>query len=132
MFTKGTRVSEKVVNRRSRARKGSVVAELDKNGTLMVEWDAQGYYVKASIERVAPNVLMLEKDALQKEAQLDAEFNQLENELQNKMSEAAKLINEASKIAKSRGENLADMYEAVSPLVSAMDGAGWNTSSWGC
>lgn len=135
MYTNGVRVSELVTKRKDYGlRKGVVLNDTpDPKGNIMVEWDARGYYdPKKVIEQVHPSKLMLEADAINRSNYLEAEFSALESRLKEKLVAAAKLIDEAAEMAEANGETLAKMYNAVSPLVGSMDGAGWNTSSWGC
>lgn len=80
-------------------------------------------------EEIDVKVLSLESA----KSDLEKEFKVVEKQIKEKMKTAAALIKEANKMAKAAGaRNLQDMYEASSPLVSAMDSSGWRSSSWGC
>lgn len=61
---------------------------------------------------------------------IEKEYKDLMKELSSKMKEASKIITEAGKLARKHGYSLADT--AGYDLYSAMDSAGWRTSSFGC
>jgi len=64
---------------------------------------------------------------------LDKEFRAAEKQIKEKLKEAGKIIREANKMAQKAGaRHLASMYDAVDPLVDAMDDSGWSSSSWNC
>jgi hypothetical protein len=78
-------------------------------------------------------VLLTEEEAKEKFASLEKEYDAVAKEVRAKLTEAGKLVKEANKIAKKAGvDSLADMYDAVDPLVDAMDACGWRSSSWSC
>ena len=80
-------------------------------------------------EEVDTKVLALASD----QAALDAEFKVVEKQIKEKLTEAGKLVKEAHKMAQKAGaHSLESMYDAVRPLVHAMDDSGWRSSSWGC
>ena len=96
---------------------GSVYVKFDDN-----DWDYDE-------EEVDCKLLVLESDL----DQIEVEFKAVSEEIKKKMKEAAKLVNEAGKLAKkARAGSLESMYDAVGPLVSAMDNNGWRSSSWNC
>jgi hypothetical protein len=137
-FVKGTRVAETHGDLRhdSYPSYGVILSavENDRNHFL-VEWD-NGKYASASdpkrITKVKASDLMLEVDCKAKMDQLDAEFSALEDKVRAKMQIAAGALAEAADLADENGEELIEMYEAVSPLMRAMDEAGWSTSSLSC
>lgn len=94
-------------------------------GKVWVKW-IEGELTEEDDREVELKVLSLESER----SQLDKEFKEVERLIQAKMKEAAKLLSEAGKMAKPR--RLASMYDAVRPLVDAMDNNGWRSSSWGC
>jgi hypothetical protein len=124
--------------------KGTVVGPAAPHPThgemVAVEWE------NGSIIKTAPKLLMLEKDGLAELARRDAEaakleeeFATVEAEVHNKMRQAGKLIKEAAEIAEKAGLHLLGEYgateefsDAVDELESAMEKAGWRTSSWYC
>ena len=80
-------------------------------------------------EEVDIEVLSLDSE----QAALNKEFKVVEKQIKEKLKEAGKLVKEAHKMAKAAGaRDLASMYDAVDPLVDAMDASGWRSSSWGC
>jgi len=96
---------------------------------VYVQWDKEWL----GKEKVLIDDLLLEEEASKKLAILDKEFKEVERQVKSKLNEAASLIRESNKLAKKAGlENLASMYDAISPLEKAMDVSGWNTSSWNC
>lgn len=114
--------------------RGKIAGPLDHTKNLViVEWD-NGNLSKKDIR------LLLDEETGQAEnKRLLDEKDRLEREFENtrvqcgkKLAEAAKLINEASKMASKHGTNLQDLYGESQSLVSAMSAAGWNTSSWQC
>ena len=96
-------------------------------GKVFVSWiegDRTGEEEEVDIE-----VLSLASE----QAALDKEFKVVEKQIKEKLKEAGKLVKEAHKMAKAAGaRDLASMYDAVDPLVDAMDASGWRSSSWGC
>ncbi len=108
-----------------------VVTDTLSNGNVHVKWDNEWYEKYHTGEQDVSE--LLPEATLKKEyARLEDEFNNLEKEVKLKLKEAAKLVKDAHKIAKKTGHDLVDMYEAVRPLVNAMDSSGWRSSSWGC
>jgi hypothetical protein len=110
---------------------GVITSILTTEKQATVKWDNE-WYNRYNDEPVNLAELMHEEAFKKLEAKLEEEFNEVEKEVEAKMKDAAKLIKEANKLAKKTGRNLESMYEAVSPLVSAMDASGWRSSSWGC
>jgi hypothetical protein len=105
---------------------------------VVVQWDppswAPGRIVKPEIVVSADlqTEASLKSSWSKMEAEMEAEFEVIERQVVAKLKEAGKLLREANKIAKKSGRNLAEMYDAIGPLYSAMDACGWNTSSFGC
>jgi hypothetical protein len=107
-----------------------VVSDLLTNGQVMVKWDDE--WKNKNNHPVDVSSLALESVLKEKLSSLEEEFLEIEKEIKIKMKEASVKIKEASKLAKKTGHSLEEMYDAVSPLVNAMDAAGWRSSSWGC
>lgn len=103
---------------------GVVLSQPASAGKVWVKW-TEG---DREDEEIDIKVLSLESS----KADLEKEFRVIEKQIKEKMKEAAKLVKEANKIAKNAGANLKNLYEAVSPLIDAMDSCGWHSSSWGC
>lgn len=99
---------------------------------VIVEWD------NGQIQKVTLRSLLTTEEAMAKEVELNAaaqkleeEFSEVELKIKEKMVKAGKLISEAAKLAESVGQELPEMG-VTGALQSAMDRAGWRTSSWGC
>ena len=104
-----------------------VISDVLSSGKLMVKWDDS--WKNKDNSAVEPSSLLLEKDLKEKLSKLEKEFLEIEKEIKNKMKEAGLKIKEAQKLAKKTGHSLEEMYDAVRPLVDAMDSAGWRSSS---
>jgi hypothetical protein len=81
---------------------------------------------------VKANVLLGETEVKKKYSELEKEYQVAATQVKLKLKEAGKLLREANKIAKKSGRELAEMYDAIDPLYSAMDACGWRTSSFSC
>lgn len=125
-FTIGT----KVVSAKNRNRKGVVIGfpiHGNPGGLVAVDW------TDGSLERVRIDNLLTEKS-------LEDEFKEVQNAINNKLREAAAALTEATRLANEAGKTLTDydydtddsMFPAVNDLMSAMDDAGWRTSSLSC
>ncbi len=105
---------------------------------VFVKWDAswmnnnRGRDWNSCMEEVSASSLVPEEEAKTKEAELEKQFREVSQKAAAKVKEAALLIREANQMAVDIGLNLHDMHNAISPLISAMDVSGWNSSSWGC
>jgi hypothetical protein len=97
------------------------------DGHVWVKWiegdfDEEEQEVEISILTLASDIGEIEK-----------EYAEVSKLIKANMKEAAKLISESHKLAKkAHVKSLESMYDAVSPLINAMDNAGWRSSSWGC
>jgi len=98
----------------------------DGDQVVAVEW-ADGQLSKVNV------------NDLQKCLSLEEEFAQMQNQVNEKLAEAAKLIREAGKLAGNYGKDLLsnddenyDRLFEIDCIEGAMDEAGWNTSSWYC
>jgi len=77
--------------------------------------------------------LLPEEECKKKFSELEKEYEDIAVQVRAKLKEAGSLIKEANKLAKKAGaDSLADMYDAIDPLESAMDACGWRSSSWSC
>lgn len=98
-------------------------------GKVWVKWIEGEWSDDEDDQEVDIAVLTLESER----SGMEKEFKAATSEIKEKMKEAAKLVNEAGKLArKAHAKSLGDMYDAVSPLVNAMDNNGWRSSSWSC
>lgn len=107
-----------------------VVTDVLSNGNVKVKWDPNA--CQEDDEEYDPAHLLAEAALKAKLVTLDKEFKETTKLIKEKMKEAAALVKDANKLAKKTGNNLEEMYDAVHPLVNAMDSAGWRSSSWGC
>jgi hypothetical protein len=103
------------------------VAEIISSGKVRVNWDRR---IFKNNEYQYTNRLLTEEDARKEASRLDAEFQDLESEVLAKMVIAGQAITEAQKLAKQLGVELAMLD--ISPLIDAMNQAGWRTSSLDC
>ena len=98
----------------------------DGNHMLVVEWK-DGTLEKIRVIDIVPNDNVAEE-----------EFLQLQTKVNEKLRQAGDLILEASRLAAEGGSDLHKEDEGYDSLfdtrslVRAMDGAGWNPSSWNC
>lgn len=136
MFTKDARVSQKVtksnVKHNDPPRKGTVIALTDDPNKVVVEWDKGWSSAKSEVAKVDVSGLMLEAAAAAEFDRLSAEFEKVEEAIRLVVQESADKLTEAMKMASAHGEELAELHEAVYPLLRAMDSAGWRTSSLHC
>jgi hypothetical protein len=95
-------------------------------GYVWVKW-IEGDAAGEDDEEVDLKLLVLESQR----SQIEADFKRVSKEVKEKMKEAAKIVNEAGKMARSVHSTLANMGASYE-LVSAMDNNGWRSSSWGC
>lgn len=107
-----------------------VITDILNDGRLMVKWDDE--YMNRNSAPMKPNVFELEGDLKAKYSALEEAFNKVQGELKQKMKEAGDIITSASKLADEAGFELTEMYEVTRVLERAMEGAGWQTSSWHC
>jgi hypothetical protein len=130
-FNIGDRVGLAVdaVSWRESAPDFGVVSDITKNGLVMVQWDSRW---KTSNLPMDPDLLLPEAEVETKVSELNDEFDKVSKKIAVEMNKAAKAIDAASELAATLGISLSDMYEAYRPLYQAMDGAGWNTSSFSC
>ncbi len=134
MFSIGTRVSEKVSKTNARYENpppvGKVIAQTDDPNVVVVKWDKR--WAGDTVNKVKTSALMLEADAKAEYDRLSEEFSKLQTACRERVQEAANKLTEAVKMAEAGGQDLHEMYEAVGPLLRAMDAAGWSTSSLHC
>lgn len=135
MFTKDARVSERVtksnVKHNDPPRKGVVIALTDDPNRVVVDWDKTNWG-KSEVAKVDVSGLMLEADGTAEFDRLSAEFEKMQEAIHGVVQEAADKLTEAMKMAQANGEELAELHEAVYPLMRAMNSAGWRTSSLHC
>lgn len=104
-----------------------VIKKITSEELVSVKWDDLGLVHNVEVEFLLP-----EKEAKEKWSSLEKEYKVIEKEIHKKMKEAAVLLKEANKLAKKTGNSLGEMYDAIDPLMDAMDVCGWNTSSFNC
>lgn len=107
---------------------GTVTDELSDNRVL-VKWDKCSWL---DSEPFSQKVLKPENELKTKYSELEKAFKAVEKKVQSKIKAAAKNISDAQKLAKKAGLNLNELTKAIGPLETAMDRAGWQTSSWAC
>ena len=104
---------------------------IEVNGNkVFVNWDDD--WQKKNPEEIYESELMLESEMDEKLSELEKEYNAWVGPIAEKVKEAAKLLNEASNLADANGKELANMHDAVSPMLGAMRNAGWRTSALWC
>lgn len=111
----------------NRQRRGTVIGNKLKNDQeVAVEWD-DGTVQKVNVNDIQVCLSMEE------------EFKLVQDQVNDKLGQAATLIREAADLARNNGQELLDEYGQpysskfeVRQLQTAMDHAGWNTSSWYC
>jgi len=119
-----------VFSAKNKSRKGRVIGvpqyANDRGQLLAIEWG------DGALERVRIDNLLTEKS-------LEDEFKAVQDEINGKLQEAAKLIKEAASLAEAHGKDLRsfdtygeDYLFDQGLLEDAMEEAGWNTSSWHC
>lgn len=120
-------VDTQVVSRANKERKGVVIAnKLRNSNQVAVDWE------DGRLERVNVYNLMNAED-------LENEFEKTQEAINEKIRNAAQLIDEANALAVAEGKNLQsidyvnyDHLFEVGALERAMGNAGWNPSSWYC
>jgi hypothetical protein len=118
--------------------RGTVVAFAageEEPGEVNVQWDRYSWESKESpleTHSVPAEHLITEAEFNKQYSKLEAAFKSVQADIKSKMKDAAKLLKDANKLAKKTGCELAEMDDAIQPLLSAMDATGWNTSSFFC
>lgn len=110
--------------------RGEVVGLNPKTGKLIVNWE--NWRGVTEVKEWDEATTLSEEDANAKLSKLEEEYNAVAKAALDKVTAAAKLLNEASAIADAAGLELASMHDAVRPMMSAMRGAGWRTSALHC
>lgn len=107
-----------------------VVKSIVQEGKLLVKWD--GTWRKPNPSRHDASELITEVEANQIRSVLETEYEAWASPIREKMKLAAKYLTEAGELAAKQDKDLAEMHEITGPLISAMDGIGWRTSSLSC
>jgi hypothetical protein len=108
---------------------GTILDKKAKTGKVWLAWDESDHTSQGEEQEMDIEILTLESER----SEIENDFREVSKLIKKNMEDAAKLIKESSKLAKkAHASSLADMYDAVRPLVNAMDASGWNSSSWGC
>lgn len=103
-----------------------------KDDGVTIKWDDQNpdpIYDNISFDT---KHIMSEDEMKKKYNSLEQDFLALQKEIKIKLKEAATIIKSANTLAKAQGLKLSDMYDAISPLYSALNASGWRTSSFDC
>ena len=106
------------------------VLSISEEGKFKCKWD-QVWGQPNPSDHTAEE-LISEKEADKILSKLEKEYEAWASPIRKKMEEAAKLLEQAGKMADKQGRELAEMHEVVGPLISAMDNLGWRTSSLSC
>lgn len=110
-----------------------VITEALSDNRVLVKWDNDTCYGIRCIDNpFSQKVLQPEKELKAKYSELEKAFKAVEKQVRGKIKSAAKSITAAQKMAKKAGLNLIELTSALGPLETAMDKAGWHTSSWEC
>jgi len=121
-------IDQNVQHKGNKNRKGVVIGNKLSDGdqVIAVEW-ADGSLSKVNVNDI------------EKCLSLEEEFEAMVGEVNSKINQAAALIREAARIAEANGKDLRSTDEEnydylfdQGELESAMEDAGWNTSSWHC
>lgn len=108
---------------------GTVIDKPASSGQVWVAWDESDHHFDSEEEEIDIDILTLESAR----PQIEKDYKALAKLIKQNMQDVAKIIRSSNKLAKrAHATSLADMYDAVSPLISAMDDSGWRSSSWGC
>ena len=94
----------------------------------IVEWE------RGSIVKLHSTKLVSAQEAQQQKSQFEEEFQKYQDELNDKVSQATKLIREANQLARLKGFSLSDydLNGVSANLIDVIGECGWNTSSWSC
>lgn len=107
-----------------------VVKSITDPGKVIVKWDSS--WRKPNLEEVATEELITEAEAETILSKLEAEYEVWAAPIRVKIEESAKLLREAGQLASNQNQDLAELRDLVSPLISAMRSVGWRTSSLSC
>lgn len=108
---------------------GVVLDKQAKAGKVWVAWDECDHRGEGEEEEVKMDILTLESDL----PEIEKDYKAVAELVKKNMEDAAKLIRESNALAKRvHANSLESMYDAVRPLVNAMDSSGWRSSSWNC
>jgi len=120
--------------------KGKILAIEARTNSVVVEWDDTSIG-RISVDQVMPEYLAVERDNLfmeneaKQHSQWEKDYDHLRKSIGVKLSEAARLIEEASDLTSQAGSGrftLSEFYDEVKPLMTALDNAGWQSSSLSC
>jgi hypothetical protein len=108
---------------------GAIIDKPAKTGKVWVAWDECDHRGEGEEQEVKIDILTLESEL----PEIEKDYKEVTKLIKKNMQDAAKLIRESNQLAKkAHAASLESMYDAVQPLVSAMDSSGWRSSSWGC
>lgn len=102
------------------------------NSKVVVELD-NGAILKIDIQKLLSKNegLALEAKLIEEATRLEREFNEIQDKCTQKMYEAANLLEEAAKLARTKNLWLSDM-PGNENIEEALSNGGWSTSSWHC
>lgn len=108
---------------------GTVIDKPAEVGQVWIAWDESDHHSDGDEQEVDISILTLESDR----SEIEKDYKAVAKLIKQNMKDAAKLITESNKLAKrGHANSLESMYDAVRPLIDAMDASGWRSSSWGC
>lgn len=108
---------------------GTILEKPAKPGKIWVAWDECDHRGESEEEEVKIDILTLESDL----PKIEKDYKAAAKLIKENMKSAAALIAKSNKLAQAaHASSLESMYDAIQPLVDAMDNAGWRSSSWDC
>lgn len=110
--------------------KGTVVSVVDLD-QVVVKWD-NSWANRGMPECINMDKLLSEEEGNAKASALEEEFKVWSDPIKEKLTQAGKLIEEASELSNKLGCELSDLWELTYPLLKSMDKVGWRTSSLSC
>lgn len=106
------------------------VTGVNSNGKITVKWDSS--WQKPNPSSHDADELMTEVEADDILSKLEAEYEAWAAPIREKMEQAALLLKEAGGLAQGQNKHITELHDIIEPLMSAMRGVGWSTSSLSC
>lgn len=102
------------------------------NSKVVVEFE-NGSLLKIDIKNLLSKEdgITLEAKLVEEATRLEREFNEVQTKCTQKMYEAANLLEEAARLARTKNLWLSDM-PGNENIEEALSNGGWSTSSWHC
>ena len=131
-FKIGDRVGmESAANRHGDMHMG-VVDDLTKKGLFVVKWD-DPYFQKHYPGPFSADELDTEENLNKLCETLEADFEKTSKKVKDLLDKSASFLNEAAKVAREANGSLSDdFYDEADLFMSAMNNAGWRSSSLNC